>query len=125
MVESAPCPYCGCVGHHIWAGSGGCPGAVSERDRDGYAAQALRLQAASLGYLGAEIARLKNGLDELLGLLHEEELLRLERRSKIQGNLLLADLLRRELARRSPFPSPMTKLIGINQAGKESPRCLE
>jgi hypothetical protein len=21
-----PCPHCGCVGYHMWAGSGQCPG---------------------------------------------------------------------------------------------------
>ena len=37
-----PCAYCGCVGYHTWAGSGGCPGAVSDRDRDRAAASQLR-----------------------------------------------------------------------------------
>ena len=29
-----PCPYCGANGYHLWGGAGGCPGGVSERDRD-------------------------------------------------------------------------------------------
>jgi hypothetical protein len=26
MNESIPCPYCGGIGHHRWAGAGACPG---------------------------------------------------------------------------------------------------
>lgn len=43
ITEAMPCAYCGCVGYHTWAGSGGCPGAVSDRDsQDRAAASQLR-----------------------------------------------------------------------------------
>jgi hypothetical protein len=42
MTPTIPCPYCGCVGYHTWFEDGGCPGAVSERERDAVAALYLR-----------------------------------------------------------------------------------
>jgi hypothetical protein len=31
MKEAIPCPYCGKIGRHEWAGEGGCPGAEIDR----------------------------------------------------------------------------------------------
>jgi hypothetical protein len=42
VTQASPCPYCGVIGYHMWAGGGGCPGAVSERERDAAAALYLR-----------------------------------------------------------------------------------
>jgi hypothetical protein len=32
--QAIPCPYCGKIGYHMWAGEGGCPGAeIQSKER--------------------------------------------------------------------------------------------
>jgi hypothetical protein len=57
--QAIPCPYCGHIGYHMWAGGGGCPGAVSERERDAVAAVYLRAYAERIKLKDAEIERIK------------------------------------------------------------------
>jgi hypothetical protein len=57
--QAIPCPYCGNIGYHMWAGGGGCPGAVSERERDAVAVVYLRAYAETIKLKDAEIERLK------------------------------------------------------------------
>jgi hypothetical protein len=59
MNQASPCPYCGNIGYHMWAGGGGCPGAVSERERDAVAVVYLRAYAETIKLQDAEIERLK------------------------------------------------------------------
>jgi len=54
-----PCPYCGCVGYHTWAGTGGCPGAANERERDQIAAATIRAALTGSSAMAGEIAALK------------------------------------------------------------------
>jgi hypothetical protein len=42
MNQVSPCLYCGHIGYHVWAGGGGCPGAVPERERDAVASVYLQ-----------------------------------------------------------------------------------
>jgi hypothetical protein len=59
MNQAIPCPYCGNIGYHFWAGSGGCPGAVPERERDAAAAvliQTLTEQTQGLRFVLGQYA---------------------------------------------------------------------
>jgi hypothetical protein len=74
MNQAIPCPYCGNIGYHMWAGSGGCPGAVPERERDAAAAvliQSLTEQTQGLRFVLGQYAllcaRAANALEEEFG----------------------------------------------------------
>jgi hypothetical protein len=71
MNQVSPCPYCGNIGYHMWTGAGGCPGAVSERERDAVAVVYLRAYAETIKLKDAEIERLKALVKDRLDLLEE------------------------------------------------------
>jgi ribonuclease I len=67
-LEAMPCPFCGGVGRHVWAGSAGCPGASQEdywEDARGKLLQELKIQKEVNRRLARELLDLRLELEQL------------------------------------------------------------